>query len=178
MLAFYLALADKNDKSLIEQIYIRYKNLMFTQAFEILGDAALAEDAVHDAFMRIIQNTDKLESPDSPRTRGYVVIVTVNVAKTMYRKNNRQTVMSLDEEQIDDSDVISDVETKLTAELVAEKIALLPERYREVMLLRFLHNLSDKEIASSLGISRSNVRKRLERARSALKKLLGGEVYG
>lgn len=178
MLTFYLALAEDNDKRLIEVIYLRYKNLMLNRAYEILRDKALAEDAVHDAFMRIIRNTDKLGSADSPRTKGYVVIVTENVAKTMYTKSHKQNVVELDEAEPAKENVAAQVEGKLTAQLVAQKIASMPDKYREVMLLKYLHNMSDKEISSSLKISQSAARKRIERARLLLKKLLGGDVDG
>lgn len=178
MLTFYLALAGDNDKRLIEEIYLRYKNLMLNRAYEILRDKALAEDAVHDAFMRIIRNTDKLGSADSPRTKGYVVIVTENVAKTMYTKSHKQNVVELDEAEPAKENVAAQVEGKLTAQLIAQKIASMPDKYREVMLLKYLHNMSDKEISSSLGISQSAARKRIERARLLLKKLLGGDVDG
>jgi RNA polymerase sigma-70 factor (ECF subfamily) len=66
----------------------------------------------------------------------------------------------------------------MQAEMLADVIARLPDRYREILLLRYLHGLSDKEISSSLSITQQTVRKRLERARNALKKHLGGEFYG
>ena len=178
MLTFYLALAGDNDKRLIEEIYLRYKNLMLNRAYEILRDKALAEDAVHDAFMRIIRNTDKLGSADSPRTKGYVVIVTENVANTIYTKSHKQNVVELDDAEPAKENVAAQVEGKLTAQLIAQKIASMPDKYREVMLLKYLHNMSDKEISSSLGISQSAARKRIERARFLLKKLLGGDVDG
>lgn len=177
MLAFYLTLAD-NGRDLFERIYLRYKNLMLTRAYEILGDTQLAEDAVHNAFMRILKNLAKLDSAESARTRGYVMIVTENVAKTMYNQNRRQAVIELDEAVADTFEVAEKVEQRLTAELLAQKIALLPDNYRGVILLKYLHGLSDREIASSLSISQSAVRKRLERARKALSKLIGGNIDG
>jgi RNA polymerase sigma-70 factor (ECF subfamily) len=178
MLAFYLALAADSDKSLLEQLYIRYRNLMLTKAYEILGEPTLAEDAVHEAFMRIMKNTSKLDAADSPRTKGYVMIVVENAAKTIYAKNHRQKIIELDENMADNSDVSDRIESKMQAEMLADVIARLPDRYREILLLRYLHGLSDKEISSSLSITQQTVRKRLERARNALKKHLGGEFYG
>ena len=43
----------------------------------------------------------------------------------------------------------------------------MPDIYRDVMLLKFYNNLNDKEIADTLGVSNSVVRKRLERAKKA-----------
>lgn len=167
----YLALIDSDsDKDKFEQVYRTYKGLMLSCAYKILRDTSLAEDAVHTAFLRILNNLDKLGEVDDPRTKGFVVIVAENVAKTMYAKQHRMKVVSLEDSLEAPASVEEQSEAKLTAELLSRKIAALPEKYREVMLLRFLHNLSDKEVAASLGISSSAVRKRIERAREKLRR--------
>lgn len=52
------------DKSKFEKIYERYKNLMFYTAMQILNHTQDAEDAVHQAFIPIIDNIDKISEPD------------------------------------------------------------------------------------------------------------------
>ena len=175
MLAFYMALAQsETDKDKFEKIYIKYRKLMFSAAYKILGDAQLSEDAVHTAFMRILNNLDKLEGVDSPRTKGYVVIVAENVAKTMYMQRKR--IVSLEDEEMPMSagDVADAYEDKSSAEYVARLIASMPKKYGDVLILKYLNGLSDREIASSLGLSDSAARKRLQRAREMLRKLLDG----
>lgn len=177
MLSFYLTLVDtEEEKGKFERIYHKYKNLMLSCAYSILKDESLAEDAVHDAFMRILANLDKIDEVDSPRARGFVVVITENVSKTMYNKVNRVKVVELDENIPMDENVEQNAEQNLTAKLIAEKIAQLPENYRSVMVLKYRNGLSDKEIAKSLGISHALTRKRLERGRKALGKLLGGII--
>ncbi|MCH5303552.1 MAG: sigma-70 family RNA polymerase sigma factor [Ruminococcus sp.] len=179
MIALYFSLVEsEGDKEKFEQIYIRYKSLMLSRAFEILHDRGLSEDAVHNAFMRILKNLEKLDDAEHPRTKGYVMIVLENVAKTLYVKNKKQTVIELDENIAEKSNVEVDTEAKLTAEFVAEKIAELPDIYRDVLTLKYLHGLNDKEIAAAVGISPVSARKRLQRAREKLKRLVGGELYG
>ena len=56
--------------------------------------------------------------------------------------------------------------------LVAEKTSLLPDAYRIVLQLRDIEEYNTEEVAELLGISASNVKVRLHRARAALKKLL------
>lgn len=76
MLAFYLSLVDsEEDKSKVEQIYYQYRNLMFYVARDVLRDEKLAEDAVHQAFIRIINHLDGVEEIVSHKTRCFVVIV-------------------------------------------------------------------------------------------------------
>lgn len=177
MLSFYLTLAEsEDDKDKFERIYHQYKRLMLSCAYSILKEESLSEDAVHDAFMRILKNLNKIDKVDSPRTRGFVVVITENTAKTIYNRINRVKIVELDENIPMDENVEYNAEQNLTAEYIAEKISQLSENHRAVMTLRYINGLSDREIASLLGISHSLVRKRLERGRKALGKLLGGII--
>lgn len=178
MIALYLSQVDgENDKDKFERIYLRYKGLMLSRAYEILHDKELSEDAVHNAFVRILNNLDKIGEVESPRAKGFVMIVLENVSKTMYIKRKKENVFELEENIPESSDIEADTEAKLTAEFIAEKIALLPEAYREILVLKYLNDLNDNDIASALGISPTAARKRLQRSRERLKKLMGGH-YG
>ena len=174
MLPVYLTLVEgESEKTMLESIYIRYKGLMLSRAYDILRDRGLAEDAVHEAFLRILRNLNKLDSAESLRTKSFVVTVVENTAKTMYVKQNRTQALPVDEELVSTEDVIEQADARMTAEQIAKMIELLPEKLRNVMTLRYLNGLNDKEIASALGISGAAVRKRLERARRSLGELMG-----
>ncbi len=178
MLALYLlSLEGESEKGKFEKIYTLYKGLMLSRAYEILGDRELSEDAVHNAFIRILNNIKKIDEPESPRAKGFVMIVLENVAKTMYVKRKKEKIVELNDNIAESSNVEINTETKLTAELIARKIAELPEKHRDILVLKYLNSLNDKEIASALGISSAAARKRLQRAREGLRKLIGGE-YG
>lgn len=179
MLSFYLTLAQsEGEKDKFERVYHKYKGIMLSCAYSILKDESLSEDAVHEAFLKILNNLSKIDEVDSPRTRGFVIVVTENTAKNIYNKENRAKIVELDESIPYNKTTEQAVEQNLTAELIAEKIAELPENYRRALMLRYLNGLSDREIASALGISDSLARKRLERGRKALGKLLGGVING
>ena len=61
MLSFYLSLVDEtNEQDKLVQIYDKYKNLMLSVAHEILNDTYLAEDAVHNAFIKLSHNLHKI----------------------------------------------------------------------------------------------------------------------
>ncbi len=179
MLQLYLTLAESGEeRGKLEEIYREYKSIMLGCAFSILRDEGLAEDAVHNAFLRILKNLGKIGDVKSPQTRGFVIVVTENVAKSMYTKRSRTAAAPLEEDIPDSGSVETAAEQRLTAELIAKKIAELPERYSRPMILRYLNDMSDSEISSLLSISPANVRKRLERGRKKLSTLLGGQIDG
>ena len=83
MLNLYLLMIDStDDKNKLELIYNQYKNLMLNRAYDILKDRGLAEDAVHNAFIRILKNLDKISEINCPKTKSFVVVIVENVSIT------------------------------------------------------------------------------------------------
>ena len=72
-------------------IYEKYRNLMFYIARDILHDDQLSEDAVHDAFVAVSKNLDKVGNPVSAETRRFVSVIVRNVSFNMLSKRNRET---------------------------------------------------------------------------------------
>ena len=147
MLTFYLSMIDSDsDKSKFEQLYIKYRNPMLNRAYDILGDRGLAEDAVHNAFLSILKNLDKIDDVCSNRSRAYVLIIAENMAKNMYKKEKRM----------------------YEADLSELPSAALPEIYSSVMTLKYVYDMTDKQIASSLSLKLYTVQKRLARGKKLL----------
>ncbi|MFR5859533.1 MAG: RNA polymerase sigma factor [Clostridia bacterium] len=76
MLQFYLQLLETEEElQKFTQLYETYRKLMHWTAEGILHDEYLAEDAVHEAFLRIIQNFHQIREIPCPKTRSFVVII-------------------------------------------------------------------------------------------------------
>ena len=60
MLQLYLTLVEDGEVGKLEALYREYKSIMLSKAYSVLRDEGLAEDAVHNAFMRILKNLDKV----------------------------------------------------------------------------------------------------------------------
>ena len=89
MIALYLSLIDSDEsKDKFEEMYLKYRKQMKKTAFKILGDDGLAEDAVHNAFLKIISNFDKFKEIDCQETKNLIVIIIRSVSIDMYRKRN------------------------------------------------------------------------------------------
>lgn len=166
----YLAMIDSpDDQAKFERVYNKYRYLMLHVANKILQNHHDAEDAVHQAFIAVIENLEKKIEVDSPKTRSYLVIITERKAIDLMRYNNRRQTLELNED-------IAGVEIPFEMDNpVATAIAKLPAHYREVLLLRFNNGFTTREIASILSISNSGVRKMIVRAKKALQELLEKE---
>ena len=89
MIQLYLQLLDtQTEKEKFERLYYQYKRLMYWSAYQILGDSHLAEDAVHEAFLKIIKNFHKIGEINCPRTKNFVVIIVKNTARSILEEKN------------------------------------------------------------------------------------------
>ena len=162
----YLQMIDSSeDRSKFEQIYIEYRELMFYVANRILDNDQDAEDAVHEAFLKVAENIKKIGEPKCPKTKGFVVTIVENKAIDLYRKRKRHPTVELTEE-IRGFSPVYEGQNALTA-----CILKLPARYREMILLRYHQGYSVKEVASILGISLAAASKLDQRAKNKLKDL-------
>ena len=71
MIIYLQMIESDEDKSKFEQLYIMYKGLMFHVAMKILKNEFDAEDAVHQAFLSLIENLKKISDVKCPKTRTY-----------------------------------------------------------------------------------------------------------
>ncbi len=174
MFIYLMMLDTEEEKSKFEKIYFKYRQLMFQVANGILKDEYLAEDAVHKAFIKIMKHLDKIKEIECPKTKAFSVIIVKHTAIDLYRKRKRENTVQIEEEVLVeyrattvDQEVIDKVENPLTAAILA-----LPYHYSEIILLKYNHNYTDKQIAGLVGLSEDNVKKRLQRAKKKLKEIM------
>jgi RNA polymerase sigma factor, sigma-70 family len=175
MLFLYLSVLDtKEEKTKFEQLYEKYRKLMKYIADGILHDDFLAEDAVHDAFLKLTRFLDDIDDISSAKTKSFIVIITENICKDLYAKRkHEQTICLEDSEELLVQDDICLQHFDFS--VIAEKIRLLPENYRNILILRYIYGYNSKEIADILDLNDVIVRKRLERTRRELTVLLRAE---
>ncbi|MBQ3009117.1 MAG: sigma-70 family RNA polymerase sigma factor [Oscillospiraceae bacterium] len=166
----YLSMLDTaEEKSKFEQLYNRYRFTMLHTANSILQDISLSEDAVHDAFIRIAKNMNKLGAVESMQTKGFVVIVVKNVALTMAKRRSSTFFMEDEAAFLNIPDNASeDIFSKAGFESIVSQIVSLPDIYKEVMYLYLVNEMKIKEISSLLRLPEETVKKRLQRGRKLL----------
>ena len=162
----YLQLFDSpEEQSRFEELYTTYRKLMFHVAKGILGNDQDAEDAVHDAFLSIAKNFDKISTEDRHKTKVFVVIVVESRAINLYRQKKRRAASEYLEELAGLSEYLPE-----TNGLTGCLWKLRP-RYREFLLLKYEWGYDNQELAALLGISEAGVRKLEQRAKSSLETL-------
>jgi len=167
---FYLSLIEgEQDKRKFERIYEAYRQIMFYAANRILRDRHLAEDAVHLAFMRVIDHLEKINEEDGHKTRGFLVTVTENISIDLYRKRKKENLLSYDEMgvYIAETQGVYNEENEIVAAMMR-----LPVQYSAVFKLKYVQGFENGEIAAILNLNEAAVRKRLSRGKEKLSQLL------
>lgn len=173
MLSIYLSMVETEEqRSFIEQLFSDYEEIMFRIAFAVLHNDDDAEDAVHEAFIRIISNIDRIRNIEPVKRKSYIVITTRNIAIDLYRSDMKQIDMGDCDVEDDDEDVERDVFSQYDCETLNSAMSRLTDKLRRVLILYYYHEESTDNIAQMLGISTVAVRTRLFRARKALYNIL------
>ncbi len=177
------ALRD-GDHAATERFVREHIGWMLTVARRILRDGDQAEDAVQEAFANVFKHLDTFDGRSSLKTWMHRIVV--NQALMALRKRSRTKEDPIDHllpefdrfgcRVEDDWTHFETPESLLQKSQVrgriSELIDQLPEQYRIVLVLRDIEEMTTVDVAEALGLSESNVKVRLHRARAALKKLL------
>jgi RNA polymerase sigma-70 factor, ECF subfamily len=186
--------AAKNEASLITRVLagetelfhelIRpYERLVYVTIFAILKNEAEAEDAAQETMISAFRNLKGFRGEAKFST--WLVTIAMNEARKRLRKVKTTAEDSLDE-PVEESEgrfapaVLTDwreipleaLERKELREKLQDAVQMLPEKYREVFVLRDIEELNQEETAAALGINVTLVKVRLHRARMMLQKKL------
>ena len=179
-LLIYLALIEtESDKQKFIEIYDKYRFTMLHVAMGILEDQSMGEDAVHNAFLKVIKHLDKLEDVSCQKTKSWLVIIVKNCAIDLLRKEKSLRKEPFENEEFKmESLQPSPIEQLISKDgynLLLESMANLDEIYKTVFELKYVHGYSINSIASMLDISYDTASQRLWRARKQLRVYLEKE---
>lgn len=152
-----------------------YKNDLMRICCVYLRDAALAEDAVQETFIKAYRALDRFRGES--REASWLTRIAINTCKDMKRNSwfrlfDRRVPLERVPEQVYRS--LSEEDSGLM-----EDILNLPEREKDVVLMYYYQGMSMHEIADALNLTASAVSKRLDKARQRLRGILeGGDTDG
>lgn len=174
MLLFLSMLETPEEQSRFTALYETYRYLLWYVAKDILKDRDLAEDAVQEAYLTLARHMDRVEEVNSPRTKRYLVTIVKSRAIDILRRQRRVEVTEYEDALGDaaDTDALDAYLTVEFYEQLVTAIRSLDENYRVVLECRYLHEMSEKETAETLGLAEKTVNVRVWRARKKLQQVL------
>lgn len=166
---------SSEEEAVLESLVNQYAGALYRVAYSVLRNAADAEDAVQETFLRVLRHRDSLDEVRDWRV--WLIRIVWNIV--LDRKRRAKT-----RPETDDVEELARVlpSAGLSAEQVAAAaqhharvlacVDKLPTKERQVLTLSAFEELSSVEIAAVLGITESSVRSRLFRARNLMAEML------
>ncbi|MCL2125838.1 MAG: sigma-70 family RNA polymerase sigma factor [Oscillospiraceae bacterium] len=158
--------SDTPISSSIENTYARHFDMVYRICYSYLKNAADAEDATADVFVRLIAKSPEFQSPE--HEKSWIIRVTVNVCKDVLKH------WWHDRANIDDYEHLHGADEYHVDETLC-KIMSMPPRYKEVIYLYYYEGYTTNEIASMLRKPRSTIRNHLREARIFLQGVIENE---
>jgi RNA polymerase sigma-70 factor (ECF subfamily) len=159
----------------ITALVAEYSTTLYRVAYSVMRNAAEAEDAVQEAFLRVLKHRDKLS--EIRDLRVWLVRITWNVVLDKKRRSKTRPenedvadfarVLPSDDRRADEILISSQEHSR-----ILKAIDQLPSKERQALLLSAVEELATPEIAAVLGATESSIRSRIFRARRELSELL------
>jgi RNA polymerase sigma-70 factor (ECF subfamily) len=178
--------AQRGDLEAFNRLVIEFQEVVFNQAYWLLGDPDMAEDITQDTFIKAFH---RLPSFRGDSLRAWLLRIATNACHDELRRQKRRRALPLirtapDGEELETEDWLVDpalaieetVEQAELSALLRRHLEDLPEKYRSVAVLVDVLELDYEEAAQVLGVPIGTVKSRLARARMHLRSRLIGSI--
>lgn len=148
--------------SSLQNVYKKYFEKVYRTTFYILKNEEIAKDATQETFVKVFKNLHKLKKPS--KIESWITTVATRTAIDIYRKNNRRK----DVEFIESRYPSETEETNSSKEELDSYLNnILPEQ-KQILVMKYMEEMSEKEIAKRLKLKLGTVKSRLFRAKKKL----------
>jgi RNA polymerase sigma-70 factor (ECF subfamily) len=163
------------DEETLAALVSQYSGTLYRVAFSVLRNPSDAEDAVQEAFLRVLRHRDTLHEVRDQRVWLIRIVWNIVLDRKRRSKTRPETDDVAELARVLPSDGLTAEQIASAAQHHAHVLACieqLPSKERQVLMLSAFEELSSVEIAAVLGITESSVRSRLFRARNLVAGLL------
>lgn len=170
-----IARFQNGDAYAFDLLVKRYKDPLLNFIYRFIGDLVESEDIVQETFFRVYKN--KHYYKEVAKFSTWIYTIAGNLAKTELRRRKRRKVFSIHKETPIDkelelpdlkSDPEKEVNTIVTEKIIQKAISSLPQKFRQVIVLRDIQGFSYEEISSIIKVPLGTVKSRVNRARLKL----------
>lgn len=167
--------AARGDELAFETLVKEHQNLVYNVALRLCENREDALDISQEAFIKAWRALPKFRCECNFST--WIYRITVNAAKDYLKKEN-SAASTLELSEVDDVDLGDSPDDTMIKEerilILQNALDQLPLEHKEIVTLRDIEGYSYEEISEMLSLEIGTVKSRINRARSALRKLLGG----
>ena len=160
-----------------EDLYRQHARMVYRTAYGITGSHEDAEDVLQTIFLALVRR--EVPGTFAKNPEAYLHRSAVNHALNVIRKRRRQRVVA--DERLLEVPYFShsgdEMDRDLLNQRLYEAIAELKPEHAQILILRYMHNKTEAEIARIFGVSRGTIAIKLFRSRMRLRKMLR-RVFG
>jgi RNA polymerase sigma-70 factor (ECF subfamily) len=177
-------LSRGGDRRAFAELVELYKDKIYHLGYRMLNQRQEAEDIVQETFLRVYSNLDRYD--ENQKFSTWIYRIATNLCIDRLRK--RKASFSLDAEMSDGEGTDwhamlasnepgpeSEIILSETQHHIRDAIETLPDKYKTIVILRYLHDLSLQEISDVLNMPVTTVKTRVHRGREFLRKKLEPE---
>ena len=157
---------EKGNEQAMDQFVLKHYPQIYQYCLLRVRDHGYAEDLTQETFLKFFQAFERYKHYG--KALNYLYVIAGNLCKDHFRKEGRMEVYEMSEEIAVEH--MGQVEKRME---IYEALDKLPEEIREVVILFFFQEISQKEIARMMGIKLSLVKYRVSKAKELLSKYLG-----
>lgn len=173
-----IKLIARSRQDAIDELFERYKRLVFTVAVAIVGDQSVAEEITLDVFVQVWQKADSYR-PELAKVSTWMMAITRNHAiDILRRQRSRPETNSVhwEDRSVQNGPLIHNleeqIESTLKKEMVRKALAQLPEDQREALALAYFKGYTQSQISEALKQPLGTIKTRIRLGMQKLRKLL------
>jgi len=164
------SMVSTSEAARVDVIFNEHARLVYRTAYRITGSHQDAEDVLQTIFLQLIRREFPPDLGANPQ--AYLYRAAVNCSLNMIRRSRREVLVQ-DAQPLSIHPVCTHAgNTEFEHPLLYEAVAELKPEAAQILILRYVHNMSDAEIGRLLGKTRGAIAVKLLRSRARLKKLL------
>jgi RNA polymerase sigma-70 factor (ECF subfamily) len=152
----------------LSMLYKRHSPRIYSYVRKILGDIQATDDIFQETFVRFYEMG--VSGQDIQNVQGYLLKISRNLCLNEKAKKYNTSTISIENFEFPSLD--TPYEQKELSRLIATALEMLPEDYKEVLILREMYGYSYNEIAEIVESSMPIVRTRIYRAKQKIRVIL------
>lgn len=174
-------LARKGDQRAFAEIVGLYKDKIFHLAYRMLNNRHEAEDIVQETFLRVYKSLDRYDENQKFSTWIYRIGTNLCIDRLRKRKPSYSLDADMNDQEgmdgysmipSDDRTPESEMLISETQRIIHQAIESLPAKYKTIMILRYIQDMSLQEISDVLDLPVTTIKTRVHRGREYLRKKL------
>jgi RNA polymerase sigma-70 factor, ECF subfamily len=166
-------LAARSEESALAELYDRYARTAYGLALRVVGDSALAEDAVQETFLAAWRSASTFV-PERGKASTWILTLAHRRAVDVVRREQRRRTDSLERASEPATEgAAEDAWLRLQRERVQSALRQLPDTQREALELAYYGGFSQSELAERLGQPLGTIKSRMFAGLSRMRELLG-----